>query len=76
MMSQLPYVLLVLFAMPDGSHTVMETAQQYESPLSCSMRAFIQNDPIKDRTYVCVTRSNAEILLQASKSEAIQTTRK
>jgi len=76
MTAQLPYVLLVLFAMPDGGHTVTETAFQYESPLSCSMRAFIENDQAKDRTYVCVTRANAETLLQASRSRSVQTSRK
>lgn len=75
-MSQLPYVLLVLFAMPDGGHTVMETAHQYDSPLSCSMRAFIENDQVEDRTYVCVTRGDAESLLQATRGQPFQTTRK
>lgn len=68
MMTQLPYVLLVLFAMPGGGHTVMETTQQYDSPLSCSMRAFIENEHVTDRTYVCVTRQHAETLLHPAQS--------
>lgn len=72
MMSQLPYVLLVLFAMPDGGHSVMETAQQYDSPLSCSMRAFIENEHVKDRTYVCVTRGDAASLLRLAPQQALQ----
>lgn len=72
-MSQLPYVLLVLFAMPDGGHTVMKTTQQYDSPLSCSTRAFIENDQIADRTYVCVARDDAESLLRTSRKQAAQT---
>ena len=69
-MSQLPYILLVLFAMPDGAHTVKETAQQYDSPLSCSMRAFIENDQVDDRTYVCVTRDDAKTILKTSRKQA------
>lgn len=63
MMTELPFVLLVLFAVPDGGPIVMETAQQFTSPLSCSMRAFIENDQVKDRTFVCVTRDHAAMLL-------------
>lgn len=63
MMTELPFVLLVLFAMPGGGHSVMETVQQFDSPLSCSMRAFIESEHVDDRTYVCVTRYDAEKLL-------------
>jgi hypothetical protein len=63
MMTQLPFVLLVLFAIPGDGHLVMETAQQFSSPLSCSMRAFIENEDVNDRTYVCVSRSHAALLL-------------
>ncbi len=72
-MSQLPYVLLVLFAMPDGGHAVMKTAQQYDTPLSCSTRAFIENDQVTDRTYVCVTRDDAESLLRTSRQQTART---
>lgn len=68
-MSQLPYVLLVLFAMPDGGQSVKDTAQQYESPQSCNVRAFIENDQTNDRTYVCVTRNNAENLLRTPRKQ-------
>lgn len=70
MTSQLPYILLMLFAMPDGGHTVTETAQRYESPPSCSIRALIENDRADDRTYICVTRDHAETLLEASRTQA------
>jgi hypothetical protein len=63
MMTQLPFVLLVLFAIPGDGHVVMETAQQFTSPLSCSMRALIENEGVDDRTYVCVSRNHAELLL-------------
>ena len=65
--------MLVLFAMPDGGHTVKETAQQYDSPQSCNVRAFIENDQTDDRTYVCVTRDGAKTLLQTSRKPAAQT---
>lgn len=74
-MPQLPYVLLVLFTMPNGGHSVMETAYQYDSPLSCSMRAFIENDRVDDRTYVCVTRSHAALLLPTTEAQPVPTTR-
>jgi hypothetical protein len=64
MMTELPFVLLVLFAMPNGNPIVMETTQQFSSPLSCSMRAFIENDEVYDRTYVCVSRGHAATLLE------------
>ncbi len=63
MMTELPFVLLVLFAIPGGGPIVMETTQQFTSPLSCSMRAFIENEQADDRTYVCVDRSHAQSLL-------------
>ena len=58
-MSSLPYVLIVLFAMGDGSVTTIQTSQSFDSPLSCSMRAFLENESSRDRTYVCVTREDA-----------------
>ena len=67
MMTQLPYVLVILFSMPGGQHVVMETMQQYTSPLSCSMRAFIENEQVSDRTFVCVTREHAKRLLNESR---------
>lgn len=63
MMTHLPFVLVVLIGIPGGSQVVMETTQQFGSPLSCSMRAFIENEHVKDRTYVCVTRDRAEMML-------------
>lgn len=72
-MSQLPYVLLVLFSMPDGSHTVVETAQQYKTPASCNIQALIENEQVTDRTYVCVTRGGTEIRLKTSRKQAAQT---
>ena len=68
MMTQLPFVLLVLFAIPGGNHVAMETAQQFSSPLSCSMRAFIENEQVKDRTYVCVSRDRAEMMLASQRT--------
>jgi hypothetical protein len=62
-MTQLPFVLLVLIGIPGGNQVAMETTQQFSSPLSCSMRAFIENEQVKDRTYVCVTRDRAEMML-------------
>ena len=70
MMTQLPYVLVILFSMPGGHHIVMETMQQYTSPLSCSMRAFIENEQVSDRTFVCVTRDHAMRLLNESRRYA------
>ena len=61
-MATLPYVLIVLFSLSDGSVGVMRTAQSYASPLSCSMQAFLENETVKDRTYVCVSREGATSL--------------
>jgi len=61
-MSGLPYVLIVLFAMADGSVATMRTSQGFASPLACSMRAFQANDGARDRTYVCVAAAHAERL--------------
>jgi hypothetical protein len=61
-MTGLPYVLIVLFAMSDGSVSAMRTAESYASPLKCSMRAFLENETARDRTYVCVTRDRATTL--------------
>jgi len=58
-MSGLPYVL---FAMGDGSVATMRTSQGFASPLACSMRAFQENDSVRDRTYVCVASQHAERL--------------
>jgi len=65
-MTTLPYVLVVLFSLGDGSALTMQTSQSFVSPLNCSMRAFIENE--KDRqprrgTYVCMTRARAASLL-------------
>jgi len=37
------------------------------------MRAFIENDQVSDRTYVCVTRGDAVSLLRRSQKQAAQT---
>ena len=58
-MTSLPYVLIVLFALSDGSVGVMRTSQSFASPLTCSMQAFLENETAKDRTYVCVTLERA-----------------
>ena len=58
-MTGLPYVLVVLFALGDGSVITMNTKQQYASPLSCSMQAFLENEKSRDRTFICVTRDHA-----------------
>jgi hypothetical protein len=58
-MTGLPYVLIVLFAMSDGSVATMRTSQGFASPLACSMRAFQENDGVRDRTYVCVGAEHA-----------------
>ena len=68
MMTTLPFVLVVLFTMDDGQISAMETMQQYSSPLSCSMRAFIESEQARDRTYVCMTRENAADLLKGANS--------
>lgn len=58
-MTSLPYVLIVLFALSDGSIEVMTTSQGFASPLTCSMQAFLENETARDRTYVCVSRERA-----------------
>lgn len=62
-MTQLPYILIVLFTLNDGAVGVMDTSQAFSSPLSCSMKAFIENEAAEDRTYVCVTRDRAASLM-------------
>ena len=69
-MTSLPYVLVVLFAMSDGSVAPMATSQGFASPLACSMRAFMENESARERVYVCVTRERAEMLLVAGAVEA------
>ena len=58
-MTTLPYVLIVLFTLTDGSIGVMRTSQGFTSPLSCSLQALMENETTDDRTYVCVTRERA-----------------
>jgi hypothetical protein len=58
-MTSLPYVLIILFALSDGSVEVMTTSQGFASPLTCSMQAFLENETAHDRTYVCVSRERA-----------------
>ena len=58
-MSSLPYVLIILFTLSDGSIEVMTTSQGFASPLTCSMQAFLENESARDRTYVCVSRERA-----------------
>ena len=70
-MSSLPYVLIVLFAIGDGSVTTIQTSQSFHSPLSCSMRAFLENESSRDRTYVCVTREDALALSGEAKGLAV-----
>jgi len=72
MMSQLPYVLLVLFAMPDGGHTIMDTTQRYDSATSCNVQALIENAEASDRVYVCVTGENPDIRSPATQNQATQ----
>jgi hypothetical protein len=62
-MTQLPYVLIVLFSLNNGAVGIMDTSQTFASPMSCSMRAFIENETVDDRTYVCVTRDRAASLM-------------
>lgn len=67
-MTGLPYVLVVLFALGDGSVLTMQTSQAFTSPLNCSMRAFIENEAVHARnygTYVCMTKDHAETFLSA-----------
>ena len=61
-MTSLPYVLIVLFALNDGSFMVMRTSQSFASPLTCSMNAFLETETSKSRTYICVTRERADAL--------------
>ena len=61
-MTSLPYVLIVLFALNDGSFMVMRTSQSFASPLTCSMNAFLETETSKSRTYICVTRERADTL--------------
>jgi len=61
-MTTLPYVLVVLFALNDGSLATMATNQGFASPLACSMQAFLENETARERTYVCVTRERAATL--------------
>jgi len=72
MMSQFSYVLLVLFAMPDGGHTVMDTTQRYDSATSCNVQALIENAQATDRIYVCVTGENTDIRSPATRNQAAQ----
>lgn len=58
-MSQIFYVLIVLFVLSDGSIGVMRTSQTFTSPLSCSMQAFLENEATADRTYVCVAHERS-----------------
>lgn len=69
-MASLPYVLVVLFAMGDGSVATMRTSQSFASPVSCSMRAFMENETARERVYVCVDRERAEMLLVSGQIEA------
>tara|TARA_R110000787_G_scaffold75747_10_gene167496 strand:+ start:1646 stop:1912 length:267 start_codon:yes stop_codon:yes gene_type:complete len=57
--TSLPYVLVILFALGDGSVITMNTEEQFSSPLSCSMKAFIENEKSRGRTFICVTRDHA-----------------
>ena len=71
-MTGLPYVLVVLFALGDGSVLTMQTSQAFASPLNCSMRAFIENESVRTRsygTYVCMTKDNAATFLAARKQQ-------
>jgi hypothetical protein len=65
-MTPLPYVLVVLFALGDGSIMTMQTMQSFTSPLNCSMRAFIETETAGARsqaTYVCMAREKAAVFL-------------
>ena len=64
--TSMPYVLIVLFSLSDGSIGVMKTWQSFASPLTCSMQAFLENETVEDRTYVCVTRDRALALAGAT----------
>jgi len=64
--TSMPYVLIVLFSLSDGSIGMMKTWQSFASPLTCSMQAFLENETVQDRTYVCVTRERALALAGAT----------
>jgi predicted metal-dependent hydrolase len=69
-MTGLPYVLVVLFALGDGSVLTMQTSQSFASPLNCSTRAFIENESVQSRshgTYVCMASANAAAFLDGGK---------
>jgi hypothetical protein len=68
-MSSLPYVLIVLFSLTDGSLATMGTSQGFDSPPSCSMRAFMENESARERVYVCTTREHAVQLLHRGRVE-------
>jgi hypothetical protein len=63
-------LLVVLFAMSDGSVATMRSSQSFASPLSCSMRAFRESETARERIYVCTTSERVEMLLVAGKVEA------
>lgn len=73
-MTKLAYVLVVLFPLSDGQITAMETYQQYASPLTCSMKAFIENEQVEDRTYVCMTRQDAVAILKTNRPQTAEST--
>lgn len=62
-MTQLPYILIVLFNLNNGAVGVMDTSQSFTSPMTCSMQAFIENETAESGTYVCVTRDRAASLM-------------
>ena len=64
--TSMPYVLIVLFSLSDGSIGVMKTWQSFASPLTRSMQAFLENETAEDRTYVCVARARALTLAGAT----------
>ncbi len=61
-MTSLPYVLIVLFALDDGSVFAMRTSQSLSSPPTCSMQAVLENEAAGRRTHVCVLREHATAL--------------
>ncbi len=75
-MTGLPYVLVVLFALGDGSVLPMSTTQQFRSPLSCSMKAFLENENARGRTYICVTLDHAAALVANQSRDAVLVVRK
>ena len=73
-MTPLPYVLIVLFALGDGSIMTMQTMQSFRSPLNCSMRAFIETETAGARsqgTYVCMTRDKAATFLNSQNGDPL-----